>query len=43
MFLRDERHAFDQELKEMVHEWLANAAKNISILVHKEGFSPLGC
>jgi hypothetical protein len=42
MFLRDHRHAFDQELKELVHERLANVAKNISVLVHKEGFSPLG-
>jgi hypothetical protein len=28
MFLRDHRIACDQELKELVHEWLANLAKN---------------
>jgi len=43
MFLTDHIYAFDQLWKGLVHERLANVATNISVLVHTEGFSPLGC
>jgi hypothetical protein len=43
MLLREHRLACDQELKKLVHEQLPDLAKNISVLVHTEGFLPLDC